>query len=198
MMLIIATHNTHKLQEISEILAPIACIGAKDFQVSAPEETGFSFLENALIKARALCLHTQKPVIADDSGLVVPALNGAPGIFSSRYAGPDSNDKKNCQYLLRNMQDVQNRDAYYYCAMIFLRHAKDPTPLIGLGRWDGVILKEPRGQNGFGYDPLFWLESQKCSAAELEFQVKNQISHRAQALLQLKKEMIHDGLIDNS
>lgn len=197
-MFIIATHNTHKLQEISEILAPIQCIGAHAFQIREPEETGLSFIENALIKARALSLHTQKSVIADDSGLVVPALNGAPGIYSARYAGPGSDDEKNRQYLIQNMQGIEEREAYFYCAMVFLRHPQDPSPLIGLGQWEGHILHEARGHHGFGYDPLFWLESKKCSAAELEPQEKNRLSHRAQALFQLKKEMIHHGLFEDS
>ena len=197
-MLIIATHNAHKLQEISEILSPISCVGASSFHAPIPEETGLTFIENALIKARALSLYTQKPVIADDSGLVVPVLNGAPGIFSSRYAGINASDEQNRLHLLQNMKGMKQRDAYFYCAMVFLRHAKDPSPLIGLGRWDGHILHNERGEHGFGYDALFFLEAQNCSAAELEPAVKNRLSHRGQALLELKKQMIDHGLFENT
>jgi XTP/dITP diphosphohydrolase len=194
-MLIIATHNAHKLQEISEILAPLPCIGAKDFNFPEPEETGLSFIENALIKARFLSQQTQKPVIADDSGLVVPALNGAPGIYSARYAGPKANDASNRQLLLTNMQGISERFGYFYCAMVYIRHAFDPSPLIGLGQWNGRIIEEERGSNGFGYDPIFYIDSQQCTAAELPAKQKNSLSHRGQALTQLKQQLIHHGIL---
>jgi len=197
-MLIIATHNAHKLQEISEILAPMTCMGASSFHAPVPEETGLTFFENALIKARAISLYTQKPVIADDSGLVVPVLKDAPGIYSSRYAGEHATDEQNRLLLLQNMKGMQHREAYFYCAMVFLRHAKDPCPLIGLGQWDGKILHEERGENGFGYDALFLVESKNCSAAELESSEKNRISHRGLALLQLKQQMIHHGILPHT
>ncbi|NCX96824.1 MAG: non-canonical purine NTP pyrophosphatase, partial [Chitinophagia bacterium] len=117
-MLIIATHNAHKLKEIAEILAPMTCVGAASFETIEPPETGLTFVENALIKARFLCQHTQKPVLADDSGLVVPALNGEPGIYSARYAGPQATDEKNRHRLLKNMQGIEDRHAYFYCAMV--------------------------------------------------------------------------------
>lgn len=194
-MLLIATHNTHKFKEITQILAPIPCRGAFEMADVQVEETGLTFIENALIKARYYAKHTQGPVMADDSGLVVPALNGAPGIYSARYAGNQSDDAKNRQLLLTHLQGIENPKAYFYCAMVIIRYEKDPTPLVGLGEWHGSIIDEERGEHGFGYDPIFYLDTHQCTAAQLNPQEKNQLSHRAQALSQLKQSLLHHDFL---
>lgn len=187
--LILATSNKGKIKELNAILAPIVCISQADLGVEDTEETGLSFIENALIKARHACHVTQKPALADDSGLVVPALNGAPGIYSARYAGQQANDSNNIELLLRNMDHLvdEQRQAYFYCAIALVQHAQDPTPIIATGIFHGRIIKERRGEQGFGYDPIFFVEQQQCTAAELSASIKNTISHRAQALQQLQQ-----------
>jgi len=186
MRVVFASGNAGKVREVSEMLAPL------DWQVvpqstlfdEEAEETGLTFVENALIKARFACEKTGLPAIADDSGLEVAALGGAPGIYSSRFAGPGATDSSNIDKLLDALRDVppEKRQASFYCAMVFLRHAEDPTPVIALGRWNGEILLSPRGDHGFGYDPIFYVPSEGCSAAELPPERKHQLSHRAQAL----------------
>lgn len=186
--LIIASSNVGKIKELSALLAPIQCIAQTTLGVSDAEESGLSFIENALIKARHSSLMTQKPALADDSGLVVPALNGEPGIYSARFAGVPSNDINNIHYLLDKMKDIplNQRQAYFYCAIVLVQHAKDPTPIIATGVFHGRIATELSGQGGFGYDPIFYIDDYQCTAAQLPSETKNKISHRAQALKQLR------------
>jgi XTP/dITP diphosphohydrolase len=186
-MLTIATHNLHKLQEISDILAPLACQGIQHLQIPPPEETGLTFIENAIIKARAVSKIANTPCLADDSGLVVPALQGRPGIYSARYAGINASDEENRQQLLKDMHHLKNEDrnAYFYCVMVLLQHAEDPTPIISIGQWHGYITETPKGTGGFGYDPLFFLPGLQKTAAELNTTDKNRLSHRGIALTEL-------------
>ena len=187
--LVLASSNPGKVREINQMLAGLhlSVVPQSDFKVMDAEETGLTFVENALLKARNATRHTGLPAIADDSGIEVDALNGAPGIYSARYAGVGANDQKNLEKLLVELQDVpQNlRSARFQCLMVYLRHAADPTPLICQGTWNGRILFEPRGVNGFGYDPVFYVVSHDCAAAELPPEIKNALSHRGQALRSL-------------
>ena len=179
---VLATGNEGKLRELKKLFAPLGfdLRLQSDFDVDSADESASTFVENALIKARHACHLTGHRVIADDSGLVVPALNGAPGIRSARFAGESAIDADNNALLLEKIQGLE-RQAYFLCVLVHLEHALDPTPLIATGRWFGEILDEPRGHNGFGYDPLFFVRELNCTAAELETQQKNQVSHRAQA-----------------
>ena len=154
------------------------------YAVMDAEETGLTFVENAILKARNAAAHTGQPAIADDSGIEVDALNGAPGIYSARYAGAGASDQDNLQKLLEALRDIPEaeRTARFQCLMVYMRHGEDPTPLICQGTWEGRILFEPRGENGFGYDPVFHVPTHNCSSAELEPDVKNALSHRGQAL----------------
>lgn len=187
--LVIATGNAGKLKEIQQILAPFQwqVRSQKEFAISDADETGLSFVENAILKARHACAHTGLPALADDSGLEVDALQGAPGIYSARYSGTDATDTRNNQKLLESLRDVPEaqRTARFQCVMVMMRHAADPTPLICQGTWEGHIVLAPSGDNGFGYDPLFWVESHGCTSAQLDAATKNRLSHRAQALLKL-------------
>lgn len=180
---VLASGNAGKLRELSEVLAPLGLTlkPQSQFEVQEVEENGLSFVENALIKARAAAQHTGLAAIADDSGLEVDFLNGAPGIHSARYSG--AGDKANNAKLLTALGDLSKdqRGARFHCVLVYLRHALDPTPLICHASWEGSILFEPHGKNGFGYDPLFYVPEQKCSSAELEPGIKNRISHRAKA-----------------
>jgi XTP/dITP diphosphohydrolase len=184
---VLASGNQGKLRELQRVLAPLdvelRCQG--DFDVPEVEETGLTFVENALIKARAAAAHTGLPSIADDSGLEVDYLQGRPGIHSARYSG--RGDAGNNERLLQELGNLPGpqRSARYQCVLVYLRHATDPVPLICHAHWEGLILTEPRGTGGFGYDPLFFLTEQQCSAAELDPEVKNRISHRAQASAKL-------------
>lgn len=190
-MLTIATHNTHKFKEISAILNPLTCQDCSHLQTTPAEETGLTFIENALIKARSIAQIAKTPCIADDSGLVVPALGGKPGIYSSRFSGTHATDKTNREYLLTCMQDIPDklRQAYFYCAIVYIEHVNDPTPIIALGQWHGQILTNEYGENGFGYDSLFYVPSHKLTAAQMSAEEKNKISHRAQALIHLKNQL---------
>ena len=184
--IVLASGNAGKVREINQILSglDIEVLPQSEFDVPEAEETGLTFVENAILKARNAASHTGLPAIADDSGLEVDALHGAPGIYSARYAGPDATDADNNRKLLEALRDVpQNlRSARFQCLMVYLRHAEDPTPLICQGTWNGRILEAPRGDNGFGYDPLFHVPTHDCSAAELPAAEKNRLSHRGQAL----------------
>jgi len=186
--LILATNNSGKIKELQMLLAPVHCIRQHSLGINDAEETGLSFIENAIIKARHASLLAGMPALADDSGLVVPALNGAPGIYSARYAGVEANDKNNINLLLENMAHVpyEQRQAFFYCAIALVQHAKDPTPLIATGRFDGSITTSPAGEDGFGYDPLSYVTEYLCTAAQLPAIIKNKISHRAKALNQLR------------
>ena len=184
--IVLASNNPGKAREIGQLLAPrhLKVRPQSDFGVPEAEETGLTFVENAIIKARNAAMHTGLPAVADDSGIEVDALNGAPGIYSARYAGTDADDAANNAKLLRALRDVQDaeRSARFQCLMVYLRHPDDPTPLICQGTWEGRILPAPRGANGFGYDPVFYVLSQDRSAAELDATTKNRLSHRGQAL----------------
>lgn len=182
---VLATGNPGKLREMQRLLAPLGFeIVAQDaLGVAAAEETGASFVENAIIKARNASLATGLPAIADDSGLEVDALKGAPGIRSARFAGADAGDTDNTHMLLQRLAGLpaDKRTARFRCLMVFMRHADDPTPVIAQGTWEGRILEEPRGDHGFGYDPVFLVPETGTSAAELDPAEKNRWSHRARA-----------------
>jgi XTP/dITP diphosphohydrolase len=187
--IVLASGNPGKLREINQLLADIGFQAhpQSEYQVEDAEETGLTFVENAIIKARKAATHTGLPAIADDSGIEVDALNGAPGIFSARFAGPGASDRDNLEKLLEELRDVPDsgRSARFQCLMVYLRHPDDPTPIICQGTWEGSILTEPHGENGFGYDPVFHVPTHGCSSAELAAEVKNSLSHRGQALRQL-------------
>ena len=192
---VLASGNKGKLREINQILGGLGmqALPQSDFDVSDAEETGLTFVENAILKARHAARATGLPAIADDSGLEVDALRGAPGIYSARFAGPGATDADNVQKLLRSLQDVPEaeRTARFQCLMVFMSHAEDPTPLICQGTWEGRILHQPSGENGFGYDPVFFVPSENCAAAELPPEVKNRLSHRGQALAKLLDALKH-------
>lgn len=183
--IVLATGNKGKVKEFSELLADqhITVVPQSDFGVPDAEETGLTFVENAILKARNAARHTGLPAIADDSGLEVDHLNGAPGIYSARYAG-DGGSAANNAKLLRALSDVptERRAARFQCVLVYLRHAEDPTPIICQGTWEGTILENPQGEAGFGYDPLFFVPDEGCSAAEMPAERKNELSHRGQAL----------------
>lgn len=185
--LVLATHSSGKIAELSSLLSSVRCIAQAQLRIPEVAETGLSFIENALIKARHASRLSAYPALADDSGLVVDALNGCPGIYSARFAGNQASDEANIHKLLENMADIapEARQAYFYCAIALVRYPDDPTPIIATGRLDGVILSKPQGQGGFGYDPVFWVPSQQKTLAELSPEIKNEISHRAQALKNL-------------
>jgi XTP/dITP diphosphohydrolase len=191
--LVLATGNVGKLREMNQIIAGLGmkALPQSDFNVPDADETGLSFVENAILKARHAAQLTGLPAIADDSGLEVDVLKGAPGIYSARYAGATASDADNVQKLLAALQGVPDaeRSARFQCVMVFMRHATDPTPLICQGSWEGRILEAPQGDNGFGYDPVFWLDDEACTSAQLSAEQKNRISHRAQALRQLMVAM---------
>jgi len=191
--LVVATGNQGKLAELSLLLQslPLTLVSQRDLNVEDADETATSFVENALIKARHASAQTGLPALADDSGLIVPALRGRPGVYSARYAGPRASDADNIDRLLREMRDLSGpqRHAQFYCLIVLLRHALDPTPLICSASWQGVILESARGQGGFGYDPVFYLPALDRSAAELSPAEKNRLSHRGQALDKLIKEL---------
>jgi XTP/dITP diphosphohydrolase len=182
---VLATGNPGKVREFGELLAPhaIDVLPQSDFGVPEAAETGLTFVENALIKARNAAAHTGLPAIADDSGLEVDYLNGAPGIYSARYAG-NGGSAANNRKLLEALDGVAaaQRSARFQCLLVYLRHADDPTPIICQGTWEGRILDAPRGDAGFGYDPVFFVADENCSAAELPAETKNRLSHRGQAL----------------
>ncbi|HEB92035.1 MAG TPA: RdgB/HAM1 family non-canonical purine NTP pyrophosphatase [Gammaproteobacteria bacterium] len=183
---VLASGNRGKLREINQVLAGLGmqALPQSDFNVNDAEETGLSFVENAILKARHATRATGLPAIADDSGLEVDALNGAPGIYSARFAGPGATDADNVQKLLAALKDVPEaeRTARFQCLMVFMAHAEDSTPLICQGTWEGRILHQPSGENGFGYDPVFFVAGKHCAAAKLSPEVKNHLSHRGQAL----------------
>lgn len=188
--IVLATHNAGKIQELQTLLAPTSCVSQSHFNLASIEETGLSFVENALLKARhASQIQSHQPALADDSGLVVPALNGKPGIYSARYAGPKASDEENIHHLLNQMKQVKNRQAFFYCVLVLIQHATDPTPVIATGILHGLIAEKPSGTNGFGYDPVFYLPEYQCTLAELSLNKKNQMSHRALALEDLKRQL---------
>ncbi len=187
--IVLATGNAGKVNELQQLLQPLGYQIEPQSAFDTPEadETGTTFVENAIIKARNAAKHTGLPAIADDSGLEVDALNGAPGVYSSRFAGPGASDQDNIDKLLAELAQRPDapRSARFHCVLAYMRHAEDPTPLICHASWEGEILSVPRGENGFGYDPVFWVPSEQCASAELSKARKNQLSHRGQALAQL-------------
>lgn len=194
MKIVLATGNKGKLAEFQHLLEslPFDILPQSDFEVSEAIENGLSFVENALIKARHAAYLTDLPAIADDSGLEVDALNGAPGIYSSRFSGENATDEQNNLRLLSLLQEVprEQRTARFHCLLVFLRHAEDPTPLICQGTWEGLIGFTPEGDNGFGYDPLFYIPELGCTSAQLGKEEKNRISHRAKAMALLQERLV--------
>ena len=189
--IILATGNKGKVRELNAMLKGYyKVISQSDMQVEEVPETGVTFIENALIKARNASLQSKLPALADDSGLQVEALNGAPGIYSARYAGEGATDKDNIEKLILNMDQHSNRKAHFCCAMVFVESANDINPIIIEKQWEGELLREPIGINGFGYDPIFYLRDHECSSAQLEPKIKNEISHRGQALSDLLKQLL--------
>ena len=193
MRIVLASNNPGKAREFAAALAElnVDIMPQSLFGVPEVEETGLTFIENALLKARNAALHTGWPALADDSGLVVDALDGRPGIHSARYAGPDADDHANIAKLLVELRGVpaERRTARFVCVLALLRHPADPTPLICQASWEGVIVTEPRGANGFGYDPIFFVPGEQQTAAELDLATKNRLSHRGQALAHLRRQM---------
>jgi XTP/dITP diphosphohydrolase len=182
--IVIASGNPGKLREIRRILEPLdfQVVPQSDFGVPECPEPHVTFIENCLAKARHAALHTGLPALADDSGICVDALNGAPGVYSARYAGEPKSDQRNNEKLIEALGSESNRKAHYYCVIVLVRHPDDPQPLIAEGSWHGEIIDTPRGENGFGYDPYFFLPEFGKTGAELDPDHKNAISHRGKAL----------------
>lgn len=189
--IVLASNNAGKLKEFGEMLGPIGLVlkpqGA--FNVPEADEPHPTFIENALAKARHAAALTGLPALADDSGVCVNALGGAPGVISARYGGEPKSDAANNRKLLADLAPHTDKSAYYYCALVYVRHANDPQPIIAEGRWNGEIIAEPRGAGGFGYDPHFWLADLGKTVAELRPEQKNALSHRGQALRALVEKL---------
>jgi XTP/dITP diphosphohydrolase len=190
---VLASSNAGKIKELQDMLADLGVVIVPQQTLSIPDvdETGLCFVENAILKARNAALLSGKPAIADDSGLEVDLLDGRPGIYSARYAGEEATDSTNNQKLLEELGDspLEKRSARYQCVIVYMRHANDPTPIICQGSWEGHIAFEPRGTEGFGYDPLFYLKDLDCHAAEINKIEKNRISHRGKATAQLLEQL---------
>jgi len=190
---VLATGNAGKVRELAGLLADFGLdiVAQTELGVSSAEETGLTFIENAILKARHAAQVTGLPAIADDSGLAVNALGGAPGIYSARYAGEEASDKQNLEKLLVALKDVPDaeRQAQFHCVLVYMRHAEDPTPLVFHGSWDGIITHTPAGIGGFGYDPIFYVPSEGKTASQLTREEKSAISHRGQALKLLLEAM---------
>ncbi len=191
--LVLASNNAGKLREFAELLAPLdfQLVPQADFAVPEADEPHVTFIENALAKARHAARLTGLPTLADDSGLVVPALGGKPGVHSARYAGEPKDDQRNNQKLLSALEHIADRRAHYVAVLVLVRHADDPQPLIGEGEWHGEIIATPHGDGGFGYDPHFLVPDLQRTAAELDAAEKNRRSHRGQALAQLIAKLKH-------
>ena len=191
--IILATGNLNKVREISASLqgSNIEIMPQSMFNVPDADETGTTFVENAIIKARNCAAHTGEAAMADDSGIEVDALGGAPGVHSARYSGEHANDEKNTALLLRNMENVPDgrRTARYWCVMVYMRSASDPTPIICQASWEGIIIREKRGTNGFGYDPVFLIPELGKTAAEVSLEVKNSMSHKAKAIKMMTERL---------
>lgn len=190
---VLASDNQGKIREINSLLrnTPLEVVGQGSLGVEPIEETGTTFIDNALLKARNAARQTGLAAIADDSGLEVDALGGRPGVYSARFAGPQATDTANVEKLLAALDGIspEKRSARFRCAMVYVTHADDADPLICEGAWEGNIITEPRGDNGFGYDPIFWIEGEKATAAELAPERKNILSHRGQALRMLVAQL---------
>lgn len=196
--LVLASGNSGKLHELSAILDDLGyeLHPQSEFDVSEVAETGTTFVENAIIKARHAAAHTGLPALADDSGIEVDALDGAPGVYSARFSGPGADDAANNALLVEKLRDVppMERSARYRAVIVLMRHAADPSPLICEGSWEGVIQLEPAGNGGFGYDPYFYLTGQECTSAQLTAAEKNRLSHRGKALAELKRKLLEQGV----
>jgi XTP/dITP diphosphohydrolase len=189
--LVLASNNAGKLKEFNELLATVGfSVHAQgEFDVPEAEEPYFTFVENALTKARHAARLTGLPALADDSGVCVNALGGAPGVLSARFAGEPKSDARNNEKMVAELARHEDKSAYYYCVLVFVRHAEDPQPVIADGRWDGVMMPEPRGEGGFGYDAYFHIPELDKRAAELSKEEKNRLSHRGQALRALVEKL---------
>ena len=191
--IVLATNNLNKVREINELFQEsiYKIIPQSEFKVTEVEETGKTFTENALIKARNAAKYTDLPVIDDDSGIEVDALDGRPGIFSARYSGIGATDKDNLTKLIKDIKhiDRKNCQAKFICAMVYIAYENDPNPIIVEGIWKGYVITKPRGVNGFGYDPIFYVPEYECTSAELDRKEKNQLSHRGQAIRKLTKKL---------
>lgn len=189
--IVLASNNQGKLKEFYQILSPLGVDlhSQSEFNVPEADEPFFTFVENALTKARHAAKLTGLPALADDSGICVNALQGAPGVFSARYAGEPKSDLRNNQKLIADLQHESDKSAYYYCVLVLVRSEHDPQPVIADGVWNGEIVTAPRGENGFGYDPHFWIPSLNKTVAELSAEQKNQLSHRGQALRALFEKL---------
>ncbi|MEP1216731.1 MAG: RdgB/HAM1 family non-canonical purine NTP pyrophosphatase [Marinobacter sp.] len=191
--LVIASNNKGKIAELTPLLKPLGMtpVAQGELGVSEADEPAVTFVENAILKARHAARVTGLPALADDSGLAVDALGGQPGVRSARYAGESASDDDNVRALLAAMKDVpeNQRTAQFHCVLVYLRHADDPTPIVCHGRWPGHILEQPRGESGFGYDPVFLVPETDTSAAELSREDKSRISHRGRALAQLLEQL---------
>ena len=189
--IVLASNNAGKLAELSQMLAPLGfeLHPQAEFGVPEADEPFNTFVENALAKARHASRLTGLPALADDSGICANALGGEPGVHSARYAGEPKSDLRNNRKLVEMLAPQADKSANYYCVLVYVRHADDPQPVIVDGRWYGEVVAEPRGQGGFGYDPYFWLPQLQCTAAELQPEQKNQLSHRGQALVALVEKL---------
>jgi XTP/dITP diphosphohydrolase len=189
--IVLASSNAGKLREFRALLEPgdFEVVSQGELGIESAEEPHLTFVENALAKARHAAARSGLPALADDSGLCVQALGGAPGVHSARFAGPDASDAANNAELLRRMQDRSDRLGHYVCVLVAVRSADDPEPLLADGRWHGEILREPRGSGGFGYDPLFYVPECGCTAAELTAERKNRVSHRGLAMRELAQRL---------
>ena len=194
--IVIASNNPGKLREISRILAPLDIEAAPQGDFGVPEcpEPHVTFVENCIAKARHAAAHTGLPALADDSGICVDALNGAPGVYSARYAGEPKSDARNNQKLIEALKGNPNRKAHYYCVMVYVRYPDDPQPIIAEGSWHGEIIDTPRGDGGFGYDPYFLVPQFGKTGAELDQDEKNAVSHRGQALGELVARLQEAGV----
>ncbi len=195
--IVLASNNAGKLREFGQLLggAGFEILPQGEFDIPEAEESGLTFVENAILKARNAAAHSGLPAIADDSGIEVDALNGRPGIHSARYAGVGASDQDNLRKLLEALRDVpdEQRGARFQCLLVYLRHAEDPTPIICQGTWEGRILHREQGANGFGYDPVFFVPEENASAAEIDAETKNRLSHRGKALRQLVARLSDDA-----
>lgn len=196
--IVLATGNQGKVREMADLLSEFGfdVVAQSDYTVSEVAETGTTFIENAIIKARHAAKETGLAAIADDSGLEVDYLQGAPGIYSARYAGEGASDQQNLEKLLAAMENVPEaqRTARFHCVLVLMRHHQDPTPIVCHGVWEGRILTEPQGEHGFGYDPIFFVPEDQCASAQLEPARKKQLSHRGKALKQLFAQLSQQPL----
>jgi XTP/dITP diphosphohydrolase len=192
--IVLATGNAGKIKELQAFLATKTCVPQGDLGICDAEETGSTFVENALLKARHACRISHLPAISDDSGLVVPALNGQPGIYSSRFSGPDASDQDNIDKLLAALEiplaEGGRVEAFFYCVIAYMQHAEDPMPLLGTGVLKGEIIPTPKGTHGFGYSPVFYIPDYQCTLAELPILKRNTMSHRAGALKMLERSIL--------